>query len=210
MYFGVVDNMEPLVRLIEISDKNAPGVTPDFLPAHIWKTIMLLKESSIGRKSLSEKLCLGEGTVRNIVKRLRDERFITTSKTGMKLTEQGQEFYTELIKYLRGIRFPYEGLTVECENYAVLVMNGASKINFGVEQRDAALLSGAKGATTIVIRSGELILPGVRRLLRDIQRKFLINSLEPGEGDAIIIGSDKTQLNAEIGAISSALTLYIT
>ena len=89
--------MEPLVRLIEISDKTAPGVTPDFLPAHVWKTITLLKESSMGRKSLSEKLCLGEGTVRNIVKRLRDERFITISKTGMKLTENGQGFYIQFV-----------------------------------------------------------------------------------------------------------------
>jgi hypothetical protein len=202
--------MEPLIRLLEISDKTAPGVTPDFMPAHVWKTIMLLKEVSMGRKSLSEKLCLGEGTVRNIVKRLRDERFITTSKTGMKLTKQGQEFYLELKKYLRGIRFPFEGLTVERENYAVLVINGASKINFGVEQRDAALISGAKGATTVINRSGELVLPGMRRVLEDLQRDFLIKSLDPGNGDAIIIGSDKTQLNAEIGAISSALTLYMT
>ncbi len=200
--------MEPLVRLLEISDKTAPGVPPDFMPAHVWKTIMLLKESAMGRKSLSEKLCLGEGTVRNIVKRLRDERFITTSKTGMKLTENGQGFYLELKKYLRGIKFPFEGLTVERENYAILVLNGASKINFGVEQRDAALLSGAQGATTVIYRSGELRLPGVRRVVVDKHREFLIESLEPGNGDAIIIGSDKTQLNAEIGAISSALNLY--
>jgi hypothetical protein len=202
--------MEPLVRLLEISDKTAPGVTPDFMPAHVWKTIMLLNEVSMGRKSLSEKLCLGEGTVRNIVKRLRDERFITTSKTGMKLTKQGHEFYLELKKYLRGIRFPFDGLTVERENYAVLVINGASKINFGVEQRDAALLSGAEGATTVINRTGELVLPGMIRVLEDLQRDFLIKSLDPGNGDAIIIGSDKSQLNAEIGAISSALTLYMT
>ena len=206
----MVDNMEPLVRLLEISDKSAPGVTPDFMPAHVWKTIILLNESSLGRKSLSEKLCLGEGTVRNIVKRLSDEVFITISKTGMRLTKQGQEFYHELKKYLRGIKFPFEGLTVERENYAVLIIDGACKINFGVEQRDAALISGAKGATTVINRSGELILPGMRHVLEDEHKEFLINSLEPDDGDAIIIGSDKSQLKAEIGAISSALTLYMT
>lgn len=202
--------MKTLVRLLEICDKAAPGITPDFIPAHVWKTITLLTESSMGRKSLSEKLRLGEGTVRNIVKRLRDEGFISTSKTGMKLTEQGWDFYLELKKYLRGVRFPFDGLTVERENYAVLVINGASKINFGIEQRDAALLSGAKGASTVINCSGELILPGVRHVLEDEQRNFLYESLEPRNGDVIIIGSDKAKLNAEIGAISSALTLYMS
>jgi hypothetical protein len=128
----------------------------------------------------------------------------------MKLTRKGEEIHEDLQYYLRGVRFPYVGYTVDRENYAILVLNGASKINSGVEQRDAALLSGAKGATTVINSSGELVLPGINRVLENRMRDFLIKRLKPGKGDAIIIGTDESQLRAEIGAVSSALTLYMS
>jgi predicted transcriptional regulator len=199
--------MNPVTRLMEMSERTAPGLSPDFLPAHIWKTLELLHQDILGRKSLSTEINLGEGTVRNIIRRLKEEGFISTSKRGMRLTSRGKEFYRELHFYLQGIEFPFSSITVAPQNYAVLVKGGACEINLGIEQRDEAIIVGAEGATTIVY-SDDLRFPGVNHVIEEDVENFLFEHLEPVEGDAIIVGSSHTKVMAQIGAISSAIELY--
>jgi len=79
-----------------------------------------------------------------------------------------------------------------------------------MEQRDAALLIGAKGATTLISRKGKLTIPPeYRNIAKDfpkISRK-IIDSLNPEENDAIVIGSADTLEKAEYGALAAAWNL---
>jgi hypothetical protein len=91
-------------------------------------------------------------------------------------------------------------------NYALLVKGGARNVRFGLEQRDAALIAGARGATTIVYRQGLVFIPGMERAPSEPLLAF-ISSLEPQEGDAVVVGSSNDGIEAETGAYAAALTL---
>jgi hypothetical protein len=79
-----------------------------------------------------------------------------------------------------------------------------------MEQCDAAFLAGAKGATTFVMKRGELTLSDervdIKETAPETYRK-IIGSLKPREGDVVIIGSADTFNIAEYGAIAATWTL---
>lgn len=102
------------------------------------------------------------------------------------------------------------GLTLGTFNVALLVKESGSKVKFGMEQRDAALMAGAKGATTLVFTDGKLTVPpGHRNVAKDFPRVYeeLVGKLRPEENDAIVVGSADTVERAEYGALAAALTL---
>ena len=80
-------------------------------------------------------------------------------------------------------------------------------VRFGLEQRDAALLAGAKGATTIVFRKGTMTIPGMDRPPTPSLVSCLKEQFSLAEGDAVVIGTGDTAIEAETGAYSAALTL---
>ena len=86
----------------------------------------------------------------------------------------------------------------------------AQKVKLGMEQRDAAFLAGAKGATTIIMKKGKLTMPGedtdISGTAPEI-RSRIAKCLKPEEGDVVIIGSADTHDLAEYGAIAAAWTL---
>jgi hypothetical protein len=83
-------------------------------------------------------------------------------------------------------------------------------IKSGLEQRDAAIKLGAKGATTLLFINAELVMPSSTNY-NSLQTeheisKLLTTRLKPEEGDAIIIGSDDIhKKRAEIAAKNAAL-----
>lgn len=198
--------MDSFKTLQRLTRKTAPGRPPDFTPAHIYKSIELISKSSLGRKQLSAKLGLGEGTVRTLVRRLGDENLIETSRSGMCLTSEGIELWAGLCSKLSGSSIGDSRLTVGNCNYVVLVRGSASLIRYGVEQRDAALLAGARGATTLVVEGGRVLL---RELDEEIEGDLLdrLFDMGPCDGDVFIIGSADGSLMAEIGALSAAFDL---
>lgn len=201
-------HMDALRQLKDFSSKTAPGIAPEFLPAHVWRTIELIHSQKIGRKRLAEELDLGEGTVRNIVRRLVEEGLIETSRTGMTLTSKGERFHLRLKKRLKGTKLCQNNITVASENYAVLVKGGEGYIERGIEQRDKALIAGAKGATTITYLEGGFNIPGMEEDVNPEIKRFLEERLHPIEGDAIVIGSANRMINAYIGAVTAALDIY--
>jgi len=80
-------------------------------------------------------------------------------------------------------------------NYAVLLKQFNFAIKSGIEQRDAAIKLGAKGARTLFKDRG-FVMPSSDETFNLLQEepeicKLLINRLQPiEEGDVIIIGSD--------------------
>ena len=198
--------MNSLRILNRLSEKAAPGQTPDFTKTHVLLAILTIGEEKIGRKLLSRELRLGEGTVRNLIHRLQDEGLISTTRHGTSLTEKGEKFLELISSIICGIPIHETQLTVGEYNYAVIIRDKAQQIRLGIEQRDQAIISGAKGATTIKFKEGEFILPGVDTEL-DTAVKEKLKTLRPENYDVIIIGTGETLFNAKMGAYSAGLDL---
>jgi aminoglycoside N3'-acetyltransferase len=97
-------------------------------------------------------------------------------------------------------------------NVAVRVRGMKDFIRYGLEQRDAAIMAGAKGATTLIFAENKLTMPGMKEdVLESDQSIFTsLSKLSLKEGDVIIIGSANEKINAELGARTAALDLLRT
>jgi hypothetical protein len=201
---GIKQTFEALAK------EKAPGPTPSFQVFHIIKTLELISHAHIGRGMLAEKLGIGEGATRTLIERLRAKEIISTSKSGCNLTKKGEELWNEVKKtFPSKTELGKSKLTLSICNVAVLVRGKGEKVKLGMEQRDAAFLVGAKGATTLVMRKGKLMMPNVdvdmKRDVPDVKK--IMNFLKPEEGDTIVIGSADTCEKAEHGALAAAWTL---
>lgn len=203
-----------MMKLLEVieraASKIAPGRAPQFIEAHLVKSLMLLgSEGPLGRVKLSKTLGLGEGTVRTLTRHLEKEGLIKSSKAGIVLTNSGKKLYSNLKSSMVSlIDLSPSSLTVGPINVAILIKNAADAIRSGVEQRDAAIMIGAMGSTTLVFSHGKLKMPQVDEdLFKEAPTicGHLISKLKPQEGDVIIIGSADEKLTAELGAIAATL-----
>jgi hypothetical protein len=200
--------------LFKAAGKYAPSRSISFDIVHIYKTLQLIEDRGhVSRGLLSNELALGEGIVKTLVKHLKMQNMILTTKTGTKMTENGKSIYSHIRSSI-----PAESAVPPCSvalgrfNYAVLLKNFNFAIKSGIEQRDAAIKIGAKGATTLLYKGERFVMPSNQGTFDPLHtepkiRKLLINKLQPLEdGDAIIIGSDDTSKKlAELAAKSAAL-----
>jgi len=197
--------------LQKVTGEKAPGPSPTFSVFHMLRAIELMAEKPIGRSKLAASLNVGEGAVRTIIGRLKDAGLILTSKSGCTLTNDGLRLWKEYQSmFKKRVEIGKSELALADYDVAILVKSCGHKVKSGVEQRDAAVVAGAKGATTIVFKKGRLIIPSVSR---DVARDFpkaasqIVKFLEPEENDVIIIGSADSLGKAEYGVLAAAWTL---
>lgn len=195
----------------ELTIEKAPGPSPSFSAVHVIKALELIAERPIGRNKLSKELVLGEGATRTLIERLKNHGLIIVDRAGCIFSEKGEKLWDTLHAALpRKAVLEKSGLTLATFNVAILVKGCSSKVKFGMEQRDAALMIGAKGATTLIFKDGKLTVPPDQRdVAEDFPKIYgkLAASLEPEENDAIVIGSADTLEKAEYGALAAALSL---
>jgi len=202
-----------ILEIIErVAGKIAPGRSPLFTEAHVLKALEEIgSQKGVGRLKLSKELQLGEGAARTLVKHLKNEGLIEISKSGIAMSERGKKVFSSLKAVLsEHVEIPYSPLTVGPFNAAVLVKSAADAVKYGLEQRDVAIMVGAKGATTLIFSKGKLIMPHVKEDVFKSStsvRDLLLSKLKPKEGDVIIIGSAEEKLKAEFGAKMAALQL---
>ena len=200
--------MRPIETLKNASGKSSTGATSSFTPAHVLIALEGISlGKSIGRQKLSRRLRLGEGMMRTLVRRLKALDLIETSRGGMSLTPVGESLLNELNGVIKAADFPPTPITVGVANFAVLVKGAASKVKRGIEQRDAAIMVGAQGATSLIMQDGRLRMPGMDETIGAEIERIIQERMELFEGDAIIIGSSDDLFLAEIGAKSAALIL---
>jgi hypothetical protein len=194
--------------LREIAGKVAPGRPPAYTQAHALICLELIGAGlGVGRQQLSKELRLGEGTIRTMVSRMRGLGLVDASRGGMSLTEEGRGVLEELNEATSTSEIPETPLTVGIKNYAVLVKGASAGVSLGIEQRDAALMAGALGATTLVYDGESLLMPGTSEELDPETRRLILASLSPREGDVIVIGTSDDQHLAELGAKAAVLKL---
>ncbi|PMB74060.1 hypothetical protein C0199_01535 [Candidatus Bathyarchaeota archaeon] len=198
--------------LEKIVGEKAIGPAPTFSILHILRAIELVSEKPVGRGKLAEELRVGEGAVRTIISRLRRAGIFSTSKVGCQLTVKGLKLFEEYKKIFgKRTKIDKAKLMPTPFNSALLAKNCGDKVKSGIEQRDAAVRVGAKGATTIIFKNGRLVIPSVcDDLSRDYPKiaEKLIALLQPEENDVIVVaGADSLEL-AEYGAAAAAWTLF--
>jgi len=202
-----------LKKLLEsLLEEKAPGPYLSFSIFHLIKALELIaKEGPIGRSKLSEELKTGEGAIRTLIERLKDADLITVSKKGCSLTERGEKIWNKMRLILpQKVKLEPNELTLAACNVAIRVRGCGEKVRSGVEQRDAALLAGAKGAITLFFKRDKLVLPTISEdVARDFPTAFdqITKRLPLEEGDVIVIGSADAWDKAEYGALAAAWSL---
>jgi predicted transcriptional regulator len=200
-------------KLLEgLLKEKAPGPSPSFSLFHVIKVLELTaKEGPIGRGKLSKRLGTGEGATRTLIDRLRDAGLIVTSKPGCSFTNKGEKIWNKFQSiFPKKVELEKSELTLADCNIAVLIRDCGDRVKRGVEQRDAAILTGAKGATTLVFKNQTLIQPGIsENLARDFPTAFnhITRQLELKDNDVVVVGSADTWEKAEYGALAAAWTL---
>jgi len=198
-------SFKPLLR--RVAEKTAPGRTPSYGEAKVIMALETASRGGIGRAALAKRLEVGEGVIRTLTKHLLTEGLVEVSKQGIAASKKGEKVLKEIRTILAsGGEAPKTGDAVSEHNYALLVRGGEGRVRYGLEQRDAALLAGAEGATTVVYKDGKMTIPGMDREPSPELAAF-IEKLAPSEGDAIVVGTAATPIDAETGAYSAALTL---
>jgi len=191
--------------------EKAPGPALTFTLLHLIKALELMAEGPIGRGKLAKNLGIGEGTVRTIIKRLKDSNLIEISREGCHLTSFGRKLWEKFKKKVpKKVFLEKNEFSLAQYSVAVLVKGCGSKVRTGMKQRDAAIMVGADGATTLVFKDKKLIIPRVSdNIAKDypVAYKQIVKLLNPEQNDVVIVGTAKTREKAEYGALAAALTL---
>jgi hypothetical protein len=170
-----------------------------------------MAERPIGRNRLAVKLNVGEGAVRTIINRLKGAGLIVTSKAGCTLTAKGLSIWKKFERFFpKRVEIGKTELTTAEHNYAFLVKNSGHKVKSGIEQRDAAIVAGAKRAVVIVSRGGHLVIESVSN---NIEKEFpkaanqILKVIQPEDNDVIIIAGADILQKAKNAAFAASWAL---
>ncbi|MBE0525938.1 MAG: hypothetical protein IH631_03285, partial [Candidatus Thorarchaeota archaeon] len=133
---------EDIIRLSEAADGR---VAPAFKPYHAAVALILIgREQPLGRYDLCEKMSIGEGSVRTLLKRLSEADYIEAEgKQGQKLTSKGKSLFDSILRDVPiGLILNVRRLVMYEFAFANIVKGLASKITDGVRQRDEAIIQG--------------------------------------------------------------------
>ncbi|MBY8986441.1 MAG: hypothetical protein KGD65_15315 [Candidatus Lokiarchaeota archaeon] len=207
-------------------------IKPSFEEVHVILSLFIFDENreGIGRYRLQKELLIGEGTAKSLIKKLNEKtRFLTVTDKGRRkghvLTEKGNNFLEEIKKKIpllrRGDTSLLKSITIESFNitpYFCLIKTAAENITNGIEQRDAAIKVGGKGATCLIYNGKDLVFPSrvdsedsfnivKNDILNYFKHEITKNKFDLEKDDVIIIGSGESEQKSRLAALNSALTL---
>jgi DNA-binding MarR family transcriptional regulator len=195
----------------QIAGKKAPGPATTFTIFHVFYALELMAQKPLGRNKLAEKLNVGDGAVRTIISRLREAGLIETSKEGCNLTEKGRDVWRQFEEiFPKRADIPKNDLSTSEFNHAFLVRNCGEKIKSAIDQRDAAIIAGARRAIVIVFKNGHLCIESVSDCIEKEYPKAasqILKQLSPQENDVIILAEADSALRAKRGAFAASWSL---
>jgi len=175
---------------------------------------LLETEGGIGRYRLAKMLGEPDGIVRGMLSRLRGKGLLVVRpRTGTQASRKGLR---ELATFMRrnrlrlAKRFDQEILGLGPENVIFQISGCSGRIGQGVEQRDAAIKAGARGAVTILYDGKMLNFPGVTEPISRRSRTafgHLKRELKLRRGDAVLISFGDTWWDAARGGFAAIKTL---
>jgi DNA-binding MarR family transcriptional regulator len=205
-------NVEFKKFIESLASEKAPGPSTSFSMFHILYALELMAQKPIGRNKLAEKLGVGEGAIRTIVHHLQDAGLIETAKAGMSLTPKGAKTWRNYeTLFPKRVEVEKNQLTHSAYNFAVLAKGAGGKVRSGIEQRDAAIMGGAKRALAIICRGGHLVIDSVSNSIETEYpeaARAILKEIKPEENDVIVVaGSDDDPLKARRGAFAATWVL---
>jgi len=170
-------------------------------------------EGPIGRYRLKDLLDLSdhEGLVRLMLSDLTQAGYVRAEKTGCSLTHSGQKLLGSILSRagIGGVKpLDLSELKLGPACVAVHIRDRAGEFRDGIEQRDAAVRAGARGATVLQFRGNAFVVPSVYKNLSSeypILAKRLLESFSLSDGDALVIGFAETMSKALEGALAAAM-----
>jgi predicted transcriptional regulator len=178
---------------------------------HIFYALELIAEKPIGRNKLAKKLDVGDGAVRTIIRRLQDSGLIVTSRAGCLLTDKGLNVWKNFkAVFPRREELGKTALTTSAYSYTFLVKNKGDRVKSGIDQRDAAIMGGARRALVIVFKNGSLMIESISNSLeKDFPEAadVILKDLKPEDNDVIIIAGADSLLKAARGAFAASWVL---
>jgi DNA-binding MarR family transcriptional regulator len=204
-------------EFIKLSEPADGRVAPAFKPHQaVVALVMIGREQPLGRYELCDKMSIGEGSARTLLKRLTEADYIESEgKQGQRLTQKGQKLFDEIMKDVPiGLLLDVRKLVMYEYAYANLVKNKAAVVTDGVRQRDEAIIQGGygkAGATTLIQRNIRLVMPPDDfhiLVTYEAETILIIESLRPENNDVVVIGSaDDPNLAREV-SMAAVMTLF--
>ena len=195
----------------EIAGKKAPGPSTTFTVFHVFYALELLAKEPLGRNKLAKKLNVGDGAVRTIISRLKNAGLVETSKEGCSLTKKGLDIWGQFEQiFPKRVEIPKNELIESEFNFAFLVKNSGQKVRSGIDQRDAAIIAGARKALVIVFKGGHLCIESVSNCIeKDYPEAAgqILKEFAPEDNDAIVIAGADSALRAKRGAFAASWSL---
>ena len=204
-------------EFISLSEPADRRVAPAFKPYHAAVALILIgREQPLGRYDLCEKMSIGEGSVRTLLKRLSEADLIEAEgKQGQRLTSKGKVLFDRVLRDVpMGLTLDVRRLVMYEYAFANLVKGQSEMITDGVRQRDEAIIQGGydkAGASTLIQKSGNLVMPPDDfHILTSYEEETLLvmESLRPDDGDVIVIGSANEENLAREVSMAAVMTLF--
>jgi len=201
-----------LETLREVLESDYRGPRAVFTQIHVLKALIAIgRAGSVGRGRLGALTGLGQGEVRTLIRRLKDNDLIIIEANGCALSKKGEREYGKISSLLL-LSSPVDGESLEIGKrcWAVVITGASKKVRYGIEQRDAAIKAGADGAFTAIFRAGRFSVPGEGT---DCEKDgpsepwSTIRKSGLGEGDAVVVTGSSSEADSENGALAAVLTL---
>jgi predicted transcriptional regulator len=205
---------DEFIRLSEPADGR---VAPAFKPHQAAVALVMIgREQPLGRYELCDKMSIGEGSVRTLLKRLSEANYIEPEgKQGQRLTSSGQRLFDEIVRDIPiGLMLDVKQLVMYEYAFANLVKDKASIVTDGVRQRDEAIIQGGygkAGASTLIQKNVRLVMPPDDfhiLLAYEAETLLIIESLRPEDNDVVIIGSADDPNVAREVSMAAVMTLF--
>ncbi|NJE49968.1 DUF4443 domain-containing protein [Thermococcus sp. 9N3] len=160
------------------------GAYPEFTIEDAVAVLFLMK-NPVGRKTISELLDLGEGSVRTLLRKLSRMELIESSQRGHVLSGKGRELVERLSRAFSEVHAV--GRVEGFPAYALIVRNPPEFKS--IELRDEAIRFFAKGAMILVVKNGEVVFPEDGRPLRETMPELAekLSVLGPDDGDMVVV-----------------------
>lgn len=205
--------MGGISELVKLAGGRVQGPSPGFDVEHVFLAFLTLGASrAMGRQKLAAAAGTGEGSMRTILRKLKDAGYVDADPVGISLTAPGKKAYAALLETLTPpLALGRTTLTLGKAQAAVLARSSAGALTSGIAQRDASVKAGAEGTTSYLYRANRFAIPGGST---DCEKDFpsgawqtLREAMHPRNGDAVVVCGASDETTAKLGALAAALTL---
>ena len=183
------------------------GPLSRFADAHLYLTMDVIKRNgSISRKALAKELGIGEGSVRSIIRIMKDWEVLDVRRTGIRLTQFGEYTYDNIPISLENIQ--NENFALGDFQQGILVKGVAKDVTNGMLQRDIGVRYGSKGASVFVMTNGRLMMPmnwDMDQKDPDFAEKVRATGMD--ERDVFLLVGSDDPISSRVAAVSIALEM---